>query len=42
MIPREGFELELIRSAGLKGKSLQSLARGVGAAAAERARCVAA
>src|SRR5688572_21705485 len=30
VIPREGFELELIRSAGLKGKSLQSMARGVG------------
>ena len=30
VIPREGFELELIRSAGLKGKSLQSIARGVG------------
>ena len=30
VIPREGFELELIRSAGLKGKSLQSLARGIG------------
>jgi UDP-N-acetylglucosamine--N-acetylmuramyl-(pentapeptide) pyrophosphoryl-undecaprenol N-acetylglucosamine transferase len=30
VIPREGFELELIRSAGLKGKSVQSLARGVG------------
>ncbi len=30
VIPREGFALELIRSAGLKGKSLQSLARGVG------------
>ena len=30
VVPREGFELELIRSAGLKGKSLQSLARGVG------------
>jgi UDP-N-acetylglucosamine--N-acetylmuramyl-(pentapeptide) pyrophosphoryl-undecaprenol N-acetylglucosamine transferase len=30
VIPREGFELDLIRSAGLKGKSLQSLARGVG------------
>jgi UDP-N-acetylglucosamine--N-acetylmuramyl-(pentapeptide) pyrophosphoryl-undecaprenol N-acetylglucosamine transferase len=29
VIPREGFELELIRSAGLKGKSLESLARGV-------------
>jgi UDP-N-acetylglucosamine--N-acetylmuramyl-(pentapeptide) pyrophosphoryl-undecaprenol N-acetylglucosamine transferase len=29
VVPREGFELELIRSAGLKGKSLQSLARGV-------------
>ena len=30
VIPREGFELELIRSAGLKGKSLASVARGVG------------
>src|SRR5687767_9981723 len=30
VIPREGFPLELIRSAGLKGKSLGSLARGVG------------
>ena len=30
VIPREGFELELIRSAGLKGKSLESVARGVG------------
>ena len=30
VIPREGFELELIRSAGLKGKSLPSLARGIG------------
>jgi UDP-N-acetylglucosamine--N-acetylmuramyl-(pentapeptide) pyrophosphoryl-undecaprenol N-acetylglucosamine transferase len=30
VVPREGFELELIRSAGLKGKSLPSLARGVG------------
>ena len=30
VIPREGFALELIRSAGLKGKSLQSIARGVG------------
>ena len=29
VIPREGFPLEVIRSAGLKGKSLQSLARGV-------------
>ena len=29
VIPREGFALELIRSAGLKGKSLESLARGV-------------
>jgi UDP-N-acetylglucosamine--N-acetylmuramyl-(pentapeptide) pyrophosphoryl-undecaprenol N-acetylglucosamine transferase len=28
VIPREGFELDVIRSAGLKGKSLQSLARG--------------
>src|SRR5215208_1942898 len=30
VIPREGFALSLIRSAGLKGKSLQSLMRGVG------------
>ncbi len=29
VIPREGFRLELIRSAGLKGKSMQSLVRGV-------------
>src|SRR6185503_17108941 len=29
VIPREGFPLELIRSAGLKGKSLGSLARGM-------------
>jgi UDP-N-acetylglucosamine--N-acetylmuramyl-(pentapeptide) pyrophosphoryl-undecaprenol N-acetylglucosamine transferase len=29
VIPREGFPLELIRSAGLKGKSVQSVARGV-------------
>ena len=30
VIPREGFPLELIRSAGLKGKSARSLVRGVG------------
>ena len=30
VVPREGFELDVIRSAGLKGKSLQSVARGVG------------
>lgn len=30
VLPREGFELDLIRSAGLKGKSLTALARGVG------------
>ncbi len=30
VIPREGFPLELIRSAGLKGKSLASIARGMG------------
>jgi UDP-N-acetylglucosamine--N-acetylmuramyl-(pentapeptide) pyrophosphoryl-undecaprenol N-acetylglucosamine transferase len=30
VIPREGFALAVIRSAGLKGKSLQALARGVG------------
>jgi len=29
VVPREGFALEVIRSAGLKGKSLPSLARGV-------------
>ena len=29
LIPREGFELDLIRSAGLKGKSLTALARGL-------------
>jgi len=30
VVPREGFRLELIRSAGLKGKSIGALARGVG------------
>ena len=30
VVPREGFELDLIRSGGLKGKSLPSLVRGVG------------
>src|SRR5687767_7526784 len=29
VVPREGFELDLIRSAGLKGKSLPTLARGL-------------
>ena len=29
VVPREGFSLELIRSAGLKGKSMPLLARGV-------------
>ena len=29
VIPREGFRLELIRSAGLKGKSIVALARGL-------------
>jgi UDP-N-acetylglucosamine--N-acetylmuramyl-(pentapeptide) pyrophosphoryl-undecaprenol N-acetylglucosamine transferase len=29
VIPREGFALELIRSAGLKGKSVASIARGM-------------
>ncbi|HTM04266.1 MAG TPA: undecaprenyldiphospho-muramoylpentapeptide beta-N-acetylglucosaminyltransferase [Vicinamibacterales bacterium] len=28
VVPREGFELDVIRSAGLKGKSLQATARG--------------
>ena len=36
VVPREGFELDLLRSAGLKGMSLSALARGAGAAAAER------
>jgi UDP-N-acetylglucosamine--N-acetylmuramyl-(pentapeptide) pyrophosphoryl-undecaprenol N-acetylglucosamine transferase len=30
VVPREGFVLRVIRSAGLKGKSLPALARGVG------------
>ena len=30
VIPREGFTLDVIRSAGLKGKSLASVARGIG------------
>ena len=30
VIPREGFALDTIRSAGLKGKSLAALARGIG------------
>jgi len=30
VVPREGFELDVIRSAGLKGKSVGSLVRGVG------------
>ena len=29
VVPREGFQLDVIRSAGLKGKSLQSLLRGL-------------
>jgi UDP-N-acetylglucosamine--N-acetylmuramyl-(pentapeptide) pyrophosphoryl-undecaprenol N-acetylglucosamine transferase len=29
VIPREGFELDVIRSAGIKGKSLPSVARGL-------------
>jgi UDP-N-acetylglucosamine--N-acetylmuramyl-(pentapeptide) pyrophosphoryl-undecaprenol N-acetylglucosamine transferase len=29
VVPREGFELDLLRSAGLKGMSLSSLARGL-------------
>ena len=29
VVPREGFALDVIRSAGLKGKSVQSMARGV-------------
>jgi UDP-N-acetylglucosamine--N-acetylmuramyl-(pentapeptide) pyrophosphoryl-undecaprenol N-acetylglucosamine transferase len=30
VVPREGFALDTIHSAGLKGKSVASLARGVG------------
>ena len=30
VVPREGFELDVIRSAGLKGKSLMDRARGIG------------
>ena len=30
VVPREGFVLEVIRSAGLKGKSLKAIARGIG------------
>src|SRR3989442_3488238 len=30
VVPREGFALDVIRSGGLKGKSLASLARGMG------------
>ena len=30
VLPREGFALDVIRSGGLKGKSFESLARGVG------------
>ena len=41
VVPREGFELDLIRSAGLKGKSIAARLRGVGAAAARRCRRVA-
>src|SRR6185436_14528702 len=29
VVPREGFELEVLRSAGLKGKSIAALARGL-------------
>ena len=29
VVPREGFALDVIRSAGLKGKSVQSIARGI-------------
>ena len=40
VVPREGFELDVLRSAGLKGMSVTSLMRGVVAAAAERRRRV--
>ena len=36
VVPREGFALDVIRSAGLKGKSLPSLLRGHALAAGER------
>ena len=38
VVPREGFELDLIRSGGLKGTSLAARLRGLLAAAAERRR----
>ena len=37
-MPREGFELDLLRSAGLKGMSLVGAGARAGAAAAQRAR----
>ena len=42
VVPREGFALDVIRSGGLKGKSLADRAARPGAAAARRRRCVAA
>src|SRR5262249_50901365 len=30
VVPREGFQLDLLRSAGLKGKSIAALVKGVG------------
>ncbi len=41
VIPATEFALDLIRSAGLKGKSLAALARGAALVAAGRDRCVA-
>ena len=40
VVPREGFTLDVIRSAGLKGKSLPSLLRGLALAAGQCARCL--
>ena len=42
VVPREGFTLDVIRSAGLKGKSLASLARGMALLPLSAARRVAA
>ena len=38
VVPREGFELDVIRSGGLKGKSLSARLRGVLLLPLERAR----
>jgi len=40
VVPREGFELDVIRSAGLKGKSMQSVVRGMRLRRTFRCRCL--